>query len=285
VIDRDAKPAFRTFKPRRRQLTPARAELFARLAPEWCLDEQGGVLDPVAVFGRRAPLVLDIGIGFGDSLTTAALADPGVDLIGADVHTPGIASTLARIESMRLSNVRLVHGDALVFLDRLAPSSLSGIRIYFPDPWPKERHRHRRITGASNVERFVSLLRVGGTLHIATDIDRYAHDTERNCDRHPELVGGPIDRPDWRPVTRYEDKGLADGRTVTDLLYRRVGRSEVDAGEGAEAAGEDCGSDREHRGRQHDQARPTIGNGDRTVGEGRDHGDGGAQPTDRGDPQ
>lgn len=203
-------------------MTAARAELFGRLAPIWCLDEIGEHLDPVAVFGRSAPLVLDIGIGFGDSLTTAAAADPDVDLIGADVHTPGIASTLARIETMGLTNLRLVHGDALVFLARLSPGMLAGIRIYFPDPWPKVRHRHRRITSAANVERFVSLLRPGGRLHIATDSADYATATRSVCDAHPDLEGGVVERPDWRPVTRYERKGITAGRTAIDLLYRRI---------------------------------------------------------------
>lgn len=217
-----ARPDFRTFKPRRRQLTPARAELFERLAPVWCLAESGERLDPVVVFGRVAPLVLDIGIGFGDSLTTSAAEHPDVDLVGADVHTPGIASSLARVEAMGLSNVRLVHGDALVFLGRVAPGSLAGIRIYFPDPWPKNRQRHRRMTSAANIDRFVGLLRPGGSLHVATDIEEYAMATHAICGAHADLEGGIIDRPEWRPVTRYELKGLAAGRTVTDLIYRRL---------------------------------------------------------------
>ncbi|MFP5487031.1 MAG: tRNA (guanosine(46)-N7)-methyltransferase TrmB [Acidimicrobiia bacterium] len=211
----------RTFKPRRRPLSAERAALMERLEPELCLAEAGDVLDPVVEFGRRAPLVVDIGIGLGDSLTTMAAADPASDLVGCDVHTPGIASTLARIESMDLANVRLVHGDALVFLDRIAPGSLAGIRIYFPDPWPKARHRHRRMTSEANVDRFTRSLAPGGVLHVATDIDDYAVQTRRVCDAHPDLVGGVIERPDWRPVTRYERKGLAAGRVITDLLYRR----------------------------------------------------------------
>ncbi len=203
-------------------MTTARADLFERLAPVWCLDEVGEDLDPFAVFGRTAPLVLDIGIGFGDSLTTAAAADPDVDLIGADVHTPGIASTLARIETMGLTNLRLLHGDALVFLARLAPGMLAGIRIYFPDPWPKVRHRHRRITSAANVDRFVSILRPGGRLHVATDIAEYATATHSICDAHPNLEGGVVERPDWRPVTRYELKGITAGRTAIDLIYRKI---------------------------------------------------------------
>lgn len=216
-----ARPDFRTFKPRRRQLTPARAELFERLAPVWCLAESGERLDPVDVFGRVAPLVIDIGIGFGDSLTTSAAEHPDVDLVGADVHTPGIASSLARVEAMGLSNVRLVHGDALVFLGRVAPGSLAGIRIYFPDPWPKNRQRHRRMTSAANIDLFVSLLGQGATLHVATDSPEYAAATQVVCDAHPNLEGGVIERPDWRPVTRYERKGIEAGRTPTDLVYRR----------------------------------------------------------------
>jgi tRNA (guanine-N7-)-methyltransferase len=214
----------RTFKPRRRPLSVERAALMARLERQLCLAETGDPVEPVVTFGRDVPLVVDIGIGFGDSLTTMAAAEPDTDLIGCDVHTPGIASSLARIESMGLTNVRLVHGDALVFLDRIEPGTLAGIRIYFPDPWPKARHRHRRMTREEHVARFVRLLAPGGFLHVATDIDDYAAQTKRICDAHPELDGGVIDRPDWRPVTRYERKGLTAGRKITDLLYACVAR-------------------------------------------------------------
>lgn len=211
----------RTFKPRRRPLSSERAALMARLEPRLCLPEVGDPLDPVEVFGREAPLVVDVGIGHGESLTTMAAADPGTDVIGCDVHTPGIASTLARLDATGSTNVRLVHGDALVFLDRITTGTLAGIRIYFPDPWPKARHRHRRMVSEEHVDRFARLLAPGGFLHVATDIDDYAAQTERVCGAHPELVGGVVDRPDWRPVTRYECKGLAAGRTITDLFYRR----------------------------------------------------------------
>ncbi len=218
--DREGSPAFRTFKPRRRQLTRARAELFDRLAPIWCVDEQGEPIDASEMFGRAAPLVLEIGIGLGESFTTMAAAEPSIDVIGADVHTPGIASSLARIESSGLHNARLVHGDALVFMRRLAPASLAGIRIYFPDPWPKMRHRHRRIVSEANLDRFVSLLVPGGTLHVATDIDEYVSQVQQVCSGRADLVGGVIGRPDWRPVTRYETKGRSAGRMSTDLMYR-----------------------------------------------------------------
>lgn len=211
----------RTFKPRRRQLSPARAALYERLRSTWCLDVDGDPFDAAAVFGRSAPLVLDIGIGNGCSLTTVAAIEPDVDVIGADVHTPGIASTLARIEEMGLSNVRLLHGDALRFVERLDDGSLAGIRIYFPDPWHKARHRNRRMASPANIDRFSRLLAPGGTLHVATDIDDYAAQVVRLCDDHPAFEGGVIERPVARPETRYERKGLDAGRTVTDLLYVR----------------------------------------------------------------
>jgi tRNA (guanine-N7-)-methyltransferase len=212
----------RTFKPRRRQLTPARAALLDRLAPALCLAPEGDRFDPAREFGRSAPLVLDIGIGFGDSLTTAAAAEPDVDVIGADVHTPGIASTLARVEMMGLTNVRLVHDDALRFVERLAPGSLAGIRIFFPDPWHKARHRNRRLASQTNIARFALLLEPGGTLHVATDIADYAAQVERLCAIAGSFEGGRVPRPVWRPETRYERKGLDAGRTVTDLIYRRT---------------------------------------------------------------
>jgi tRNA (guanine-N7-)-methyltransferase len=193
-----------------------------RLSPVWCVDEVGERFDQVAVFGRSAPLIVDIGIGLGDSFTTMAAAEPDHDLIGCDVHTPGIASTLARIESMGLTNVRLVHGDAMCFLDRITPGSLAGVRIYFPDPWPKARHRHRRMVSATNVDRFVGLLAPGGSLHVATDIDDYALQVRQVCDEHHALEGGVVERPEWRPVTRYELKGAAAGRESVDLIYRRT---------------------------------------------------------------
>lgn len=164
--------------------------------------------------------MLDVGIGYGDALIAAARAEPGVDVIGVDVHTPGIAAALAAIDEHGLTNVRLVHGDALVFLDRVPPRSLAGIRIYFPDPWPKSRHRHRRLVSEANVARLAAVLAAGGVLHVATDVDDYALQVERICGTHPGLGGGRVGRPDDRPLTRYETKALAAGRPAIDLVYR-----------------------------------------------------------------
>jgi tRNA (guanine-N7-)-methyltransferase len=137
------------------------------------------------------------------------------------VHTPGIASTLAAIDAEGLANVRLVHGDALGFLPRLPPSSLEGVRIFFPDPWPMARHHLRRIVRPDVVAELVIRLRPGGWLHLATDIDDYADQMRTVCGAHPALSAGRIDDRAGRPSTRYERKGIDAGRTAVDLWYNR----------------------------------------------------------------
>jgi tRNA (guanine-N7-)-methyltransferase len=215
------RPPVRTFKPRRRSLTPRRAEVFERLAPTFTLPDAGPMLDLDAVFGHSANVVLDIGFGVADCLLTMAVAQPELDVIGVEVHTPGIAGALAGIEQHGLGNVRLVHGDALLFLDRLSERSLTGVRIFFPDPWPKARHHHRRLVREDVVARLVELLRPGGWLHLATDNADYAEQMRSVCDSHPGLRGGPIPRPASRPVTRYEQKGIEAGHAVVDFWYSR----------------------------------------------------------------
>ena len=173
------------------------------------------------MFGRGAPRVVEIGIGFGEALLAMASADPSTDVIGIDVHTPGIAATVVAAADRGLTNVRVVHGDALDFLPRVPEGDLTGIRLFFPDPWPKARHRHRRMVAGGRLAALVRALGSGGFLHIATDIDDYALHAQRECDLDHRLSGGPIERPETRPVTRYERKGLRAGRIVTDLWYER----------------------------------------------------------------
>ena len=215
-------PPVRTFKPRRRSLTPRRAELFERLAPIYTLADHGPTLDLAGVFGRDGEVVLDIGFGIADGLLAMAVAEQELDVIGIEVHTPGIAGALAGIEQNGLTNVRLVHGDALLFLDRLPERSVVGVRIFFPDPWPKARHHHRRLVRQDVIARLVTLLRVGGWLHLATDNDEYAEQMQSVCEANPSLDGGPIPRPVDRPLTRYEHKGIEAGRAVVDFRYRRT---------------------------------------------------------------
>jgi tRNA (guanine-N7-)-methyltransferase len=213
------RPPTRSFKPRRRALRPARQEVYDRLAASSLIDVEGPTLDLHELFGRAAPKLLEIGIGAGETTIAMAIAQPDLDVVAVDVHTPGIATVLAAIEELGLTNVRLVEGDVLDLMPRLAPRSLDGIRVFFPDPWPKPRQQRRRLIKPDVVDELVARLRHSGWLHLATDIDDYAEQIQAVCDAHPSLRGGIIERPVWRPVTRYEQRGIDAGRHPIDLWY------------------------------------------------------------------
>jgi tRNA (guanine-N7-)-methyltransferase len=210
----------RTFKPRRRRVSATRAELIERVGATHLVAETGPVLELRALFGRDAPVVLEVGFGYGDATVAMAGAQPDIDAIAVDVHTPGVAGVLEAVERDQLDNLRVVHGDAIVFLDRLPPASLAGVRIFFPDPWPKVRQRHRRLVRPDLVARFVEKLRPGGVLHLATDVADYAAQMRSVCTDADGLAAA-TDVP-WRAATRYELKGHDAGRRSTDLAFRRT---------------------------------------------------------------
>ncbi len=211
-----------SFKVRRRSLSPKRQAEFDEWVQRWSLDLAGPPLDWRDVFGRDGAVVLDVGFGHGESTIEMATNDPDLDVIGVEVHTPGVVTVLDAIEHRGLHHVRVVHGDLLPFLDRVPVESLAGVRVYFPDPWTKRRARHRRLVRTDVVEAFTDRLRLGGFLHLATDIADYAVAMQRVCDDEPRLAGGVVERPVWRPLTRFERRGLDAGRSPTDLLYTRV---------------------------------------------------------------
>jgi tRNA (guanine-N7-)-methyltransferase len=185
--------------------------------------------DPAAWFGRRAPVVLEIGSGMGESTAELAAAAPDVDHIAVEVFEPGLAQLLMRIADAGLTNVALLRGDAVALLrERVEPGTLAGVRVFFPDPWPKRKHRKRRLVQPDFVALAASRLRPGGVLHLATDWDDYAMQMRAVCDAEPLLEntaatepGGWTPRPAWRPVTKFEQRALHEGRDVHDLLYRR----------------------------------------------------------------
>jgi tRNA (guanine-N7-)-methyltransferase len=174
------------------------------------------------VFGVGARVVLDIGFGGGEGLVEMAAARPDECVIGVEVHTPGVAKVIEAVEAGSWTHVRVVEGDVLDFLPRLSSTSLVGICIWFPDPWPKQRQQHRRLVRPEVVTALVDRLGVGGTLHVASDIADYVRHTERVVAGEPRLRGGVVERPAWRPLTRFEQRGLREGRTATDLLYERI---------------------------------------------------------------
>ena len=219
------RPAF-TFKVRRRGLSPKRQREFDEWITKWSIDRNGPVLDWNAVFGpNRDPdrgVVLDIGFGHGESTIQMARMQPHLDVIGVEVHDPGVVTVLDAIENDPLPHVRVVHGDLIAFIRRVGPQSLAEVRIFFPDPWKKTRQHHRRLVREDVVAALVDRLQIGGTLHLATDIADYASLMQRVCDADPRLDGGIIERPVERPLTRFEQRGLDEGRPPTDLRYTRT---------------------------------------------------------------
>lgn len=172
-----------------------------------------------------ARTLLEIGSGMGDSILVAAA---GFDLaVGVDVHVRGLAATMRAVRAQGIGNVRLVRGDAVeVLQEQVPPASLAEIHIWFPDPWPKARHHKRRLVRPEVAELLVAALAPGGVLRLATDIAEYAEVMTQVLGARPELMPadghGVVQRPPWRPLTRYERFGQQSGRTATELAYTRV---------------------------------------------------------------
>jgi tRNA (guanine-N7-)-methyltransferase len=182
------------------------------------------VLDLAATFGRTAPCVLEIGFGMGQATAQIAAALPGTDFIGIEVHPPGVGGLLKLIGEQQLTNLRLIRHDAVEVLDEMiAPASLAGVHIFFPDPWHKKRHHKRRLIQPAFVSALVTKLAPGGRLHCATDWQPYAEQMLEVLSAEPALVNcagsGYAPRPDYRPLTKFEARGLQLGHGVWDLVF------------------------------------------------------------------
>ena len=198
-------------------------EAYERQVAVWTLASEGELLDFASLFGRPAPaVVLDIGFGGGEGLIEMAAAHPRECIVGVEVHTPGVARVLDAVEANGWTHVRVVEDDVLDFVARVPHGSLAGVRLWFPDPWLKNKQKHRRLARIEVIAALTDRLRVGGELHVATDIDDYASQVQRVVALEPRLAGGVVPRPDWRPVTRFETRGLREGRSATDLIYGRI---------------------------------------------------------------
>lgn len=182
-------------------------------------------LDLDAVFGRVAPRILEIGFGMGETSATIATAHPENDYIGVEVHTPGVGSLCKLVAEAGLSNQRIIQHDAVeVLRDMIAPASLAGAHIFFPDPWPKARHHKRRLIQPPLVALLASRLQLGGYIHCATDWENYAEQMLAVFSAEPLLENAAdafSPRPDYRPLTKFEQRGLRLGHGVWDVIFRR----------------------------------------------------------------
>lgn len=218
----------RSFVLRQGRFTPAQQRAFDALWPRFGLDYSGQPRDFDAVFGRHARRVLEIGFGNGEALRFAARHDPERDLVGIEVHAPGVGRLLNALAEDDARNVRVYHHDAVEVLQHeIADGALDEIRIYFPDPWHKKRHQKRRLVNPDFAALLVRKLAPGGRLHLATDWQDYAEQMWDVLDATPGLANragkrGCVARPPWRPQTHFETRGQRLGHGVWDLLYDRV---------------------------------------------------------------
>jgi tRNA (guanine-N7-)-methyltransferase len=217
----------RSFVLRGGRLTDGQKRALDELWPVYGVDTGPGELDLPALFGNRNPVIVEIGFGKGESTWQMAQEQPGQNFLGVEVHLPGVGHLLLKLDEHHLQNVRIACADAVVFLrERLADASLAGVRLYFPDPWPKKRHHKRRIVQAGFADLLARKLASGGVLHMATDWEPYArHMLEvmvaSDAFENLSAAGEFCPRPDWRPLTRYETRGQKLGHTVHDLIFRR----------------------------------------------------------------
>jgi tRNA (guanine-N7-)-methyltransferase len=218
-------PRIRSFVLRAGRVGPGQARALAELGPQFLVPYQSQPIDLDGLYGRAAPKILEIGFGMGEGMADIASAHPENDYLGVEVHTPGVGALLKQLGERGLDNVRIVQHDAVEVLSHmLSPGSLAGVHVFFPDPWHKTRHHKRRLIQPPLVHLLASRLKPGGYLHLATDWEDYAVQMLAVLGVEPLLINTAVDyapRPESRPLTKFEARGLRLGHGVWDLLFKR----------------------------------------------------------------
>jgi tRNA (guanine-N7-)-methyltransferase len=219
--------AIKSFVLRQGRVTRAQEEALSHLWPVFGIEAGDTPLDFPTLFGREAPVTLEIGFGNGDSLAQMAQAAPERDFLGIEVHTPGVGHLLKLVGEKGLQNVRVMNTDAVEILQKRIPErSLDRVQLFFPDPWHKKKHHKRRIVQAAFVALIASRLREDGVFHMATDWENYAEHMAAVMRASADFTNLATEppyslRPDERPLTKFENRGLKLGHGVWDLLYRK----------------------------------------------------------------
>jgi tRNA (guanine-N7-)-methyltransferase len=216
----------RSYVLRQGRISNAQRRAHVELLPVYGVAFSPALLDLDRLFGRAAPKVLEIGFGMGETTAAIAKQHPESDYLGVEVHTPGVGSLLARIAEERLANVRVIQHDAVEVLEHMiAPAAFDRVHVFFPDPWPKKRHHKRRLIQPAFVSRLVSKMKPGAVLHACTDWEEYAQQMLEVLSAEPALgntAPGYADRPESRPQTKFERRGLGLGHRVWDLVFRKA---------------------------------------------------------------
>jgi tRNA (guanine-N7-)-methyltransferase len=226
-------PFMRTIKTyvlRAGRMGSGQVRAFEQYGPKFLVPYQPERLDVQATFGRSAPLILEIGFGMGDATAKIAHVRPGDNFLCCEVHEPGVGALLKRCGEENIGNIRIVRHDAVEVMDQmLGEDSLHGVHIFFPDPWHKSRHHKRRLIQSPFVQRLAKHIKPGGYLHLATDWQPYAEQMLDVLSKEPLLkntanpeLGGYAVKPDYRPLTKFENRGLKLGHGVWDLVFQRV---------------------------------------------------------------
>jgi len=217
----------RSFVLRQGRVSPAQQRAVETLLPRYGIPYATQPLDLDQAFGRAAPKILEIGFGMGDSTATIAQAHPENDYLVLEVHTPGIGNLLKLIDTQQIANIRIMQHDAVEVLRDMVPdNTLDGVHIFFPDPWHKARHNKRRLIQQPFIAQLVRKIKPGGYIHVATDWQDYAEQVLAVLSAEPLLENTAEDyatRPDYRPLTKFEQRGLRLGHGVWDLVFRRTG--------------------------------------------------------------
>ena len=215
----------RSFVLRQGRMTEGQKRAQADLLPRFGIEYSASQLDLDAAFGRKAPKILEIGFGMGETTAAIALAHPENDYLGVEVHAPGVGALLKRIDAGGITNIRIIRHDAVAVLQAMIPpDSLAGAHVFFPDPWPKKKHHKRRLVQPPFIALLASRIAPGGYLHLATDWEQYAEQMLEVLGAEPLLENtapGYAERPSSRPLTKFENRGLKLGHGVWDLVFRR----------------------------------------------------------------
>jgi len=210
----------RSYRLRGVRITPAQQLARDTLWAKFGIEFRESILDLTKVFEKPQPVVMEIGYGMGEATWQIAKDNPEINYLGVEVHMPGVGKLMARIEEFELTNVKLIERDVFeVFHYMIADEALDGVHLYFPDPWPKKRHFKRRIVNQRFIAEVASKLKPGGYLHIATDWVPYAEWITEQFVEAGTFSGGVIERPDSRPLTRFEGQGITKDHAVNDFMY------------------------------------------------------------------